>query len=272
MLKFDFAVIGGGAGLIVLEKALHSGYKCALVERAKLGGTCLTKGCIPTKMMVYPADLIRETQRAGKASVNLGTARVDWDGLRQRIWTQIDQHKDIEESLGGIDELTLFKGTGAFTGPRTMKVAHIGGGETEFESERFIVAAGGRSYVPAIDGLEAAGYVTAETFFGDKFPAEPYQSLIILGGGAIGAEFAHIFSAFGTKVTLVEMQSRLIATEEEEISAFLQTQFADAGIRVLTNSRIVSVKKAGRLKNVEVENAATGIRSGGSSGDIHCGR
>ncbi len=142
-----------------------------------------------------------------------------------------------------------------------MRIA-LGNGETEdIEADRFVVAAGARSFVPPIEGLEETGYVVSETFFGDKFPKKPWGSLLIMGGGAIGAEFAHIFSSLGTRVTIIEMKPRLLSTEEEEISAFVQKQFIRDGIRVVTNSRVVSAHKTSGGKALTVEDMQTGERT-----------
>lgn len=260
MEHYDLAVVGAGAGLMVLEKALHAGLRCALVERGKLGGTCLTRGCIPTKMMVYPADLIREAERADKVNLKLGAAELDWKGLGERVWRKIGYHAKIEKDLGAIDRLTIFKGTGAFAGPHTMRVELSAGTAAEFEADKFVVAAGARTFVPPVPGLEQAGYITSETFFGGSFPEKPYKSLLILGGGAIGAEFAHIFASFGAKVTVAEMKPHLLATEEEEISVFVEKQFERDGIRALTGSRVISAGRAGDLKTAEIEIVSTGER------------
>ena len=126
------------------------------------------------------------------------------------------------------------------------------------QSEIFIIANGSRSFIPHINNLEKTGYITPETFFGNKFPRSPWSSLVIVGGGAIGAEFAHIFSALGTKVTIIEMQPHILATEEEEISKFVETEFKNNRITLLSNSKVISSDKNGKMKSLTVENMLTG--------------
>ena len=259
MENYDLVVIGSGAGLNVLNTGLQMGLKCALIEDTKLGGTCLTRGCIPSKVLVHPADLIREAQHASKVGVEFRVERIDWDLIAKRMWTQIDESKEMEQGLSQVPNLKLYRGVGEFIGDYKMEVKSIDGKESlgKFKGERFVIASGSRSFIPPIDDLEEIGYVTNRSFFGEKFPAKPWSSLIIIGGGVIAAEFAHIFSAIGTEVTIVEMLPRLVATEEPEISALLERSFGKH-MTVLVNHKAVKVKKDGNLKVVVLENVNTG--------------
>lgn len=261
MEYFDIVVVGSGAGLMVVEAAVASNLKCALIENSKFGGTCLTRGCIPSKMLVYPADLIRESQRAERIGLGFDEPAVDWELIAERMWRQIDYSKTIEQNLKQIDNLRVYHGTAEFTGPNTMRVKlDTGGYSEELRGQVIVLANGARSFIPPIHNLDQVGYVTAETFFGEKFPQKPWSSLIIVGGGAMGAEFAHIFSAFGTRVTMVEMLPYILPAEEEVISQFVKTQFQNNGIQVLTNSKAISAGTNGPLKFLTVENLLTGER------------
>jgi dihydrolipoamide dehydrogenase len=175
METFDFVVIGSGAGLSVLNVGLQSGLKCALVEESKLGGTCLTRGCIPSKVLVYPADLIRESQHANKVGVNFTIEKIDWDLIGKRMWSQIDESKEMEKGLSNVPKLTLYRGIGEFTGEYEMEVKTHDGKESlgSFRGEKFVLACGARSFIPPIEGLEEVGYVTNRSFFGEKFPNQP---------------------------------------------------------------------------------------------------
>lgn len=259
MKRFDLVVVGSGAGLMVLEEALRQGLKCALVEKSKFGGTCLTKGCIPSKMLVYPADLIREMQSSGRIGIRSSEPQIDWETISRRMWEQIDLNKGIEKSLARIPRLTVYKGTGSFTDSHSMMIRYNDGRPNEeISATAFVIAAGARTMVPEIDGLEEAGYVTSETFFGEKFPQKPYESIAIIGGGTIGAEFAHIFSAFGAKVTLIEWGERIIAKEEAKISDFVARQFVKNGIDVHTNCAVVSASAQGGKKHLTLQNRISG--------------
>ncbi len=164
----------------------------------------------------------------------------------------------MEKNLSNVEGLTLFRGTGEFTGDRRMRVRlNDGTVSEEFEGERFVLAPGTRSTVPPFPGLEEAGYVTSESFFGEKFPKKPWKSLVLVGGGIIAAEFAHIFSALGTKVTILEMLPRLLTTEEPEVSAFVEKAFRTR-MDVRLNAKAVSVRPSKGGKTVVYEDVANG--------------
>ena len=259
MDSYDFVVIGSGAGNIVLNKALNMGYKCALVEMSKFGGTCLTKGCIPSKILVYPADIIRDAQHANKVGLKFDLKSFDWDLIAKRMWSKINQSKYIEEGMSNVPNLTVYKGVGEFTGEYEMQVRSKDGSEIlgQFKGEKFLIASGARSFIPPIEGLNDVGYLSSESFFGEKFPKKPWKSLIIIGGGVIAAEFSHIFSAFGTEITVVEMLPRLVPTEEPEISAFVEKNFKKH-MNVYTNHRAIKARSNKNMKVIIIKNEQTG--------------
>ncbi len=259
METYDLVVIGSGAGLNVLNYGLQMGLKCALVEDTKLGATCLTRGCIPSKVLVHPADLIREAEHASKVGIKFKVEEFDWKLIAERMWSQIDESKEMEESLSQVPNLKLYKGIGEFIGEYEMQVKSVKSGEIigHFKGEKFVLASGARSLIPPIQGLDQVEFITNENFFGDKFPDKPWESLIIIGGGVIAAEFAHIFSAFGTKVTIVEMLPRLVMTEEPEISELLERNFKKH-MTVLVNHKAVKVGEKKKEKIVTVQNVNTG--------------
>ncbi|MGI6280451.1 MAG: dihydrolipoyl dehydrogenase family protein, partial [Acutalibacteraceae bacterium] len=269
MERFDIVVVGSGAGLMIAEAAIASNKRCAVIEKGKFGGTCLTKGCIPSKMLTYPADLIRESVRADRVGIDFSKPAVNWDKISKRMWDQINFCYAIEQSLKRTENLRVFNGTAEFTAKNRMRVRlNDGGYSEEFESYIFVLANGARSFIPPIQNLKKTGYVTYETFFGDKFPKQPWSSLIIVGAGSIGAEFAHIFSALGTKVTLIEMQSRILPNEEEVISEFVRSQFEGYGIDVMTDCKVVDSKDTGDEKILTVENIITGEKTTVSAQEI----
>ena len=126
MKKFDIVVIGSGAGLMVIEAAVTMGLKCAIIEKSKFGGTCLTKGCIPSKMLVYPADLIRETEKSDRVGVQFKKPHVDWNVISKRMWKQINYSLSIEKNLKKIENLQVYNGTAEFTGKHVESKASRG--------------------------------------------------------------------------------------------------------------------------------------------------
>ncbi|MFX0035530.1 MAG: dihydrolipoyl dehydrogenase family protein [Candidatus Hermodarchaeota archaeon] len=258
METYDLVVIGSGAGLNVLNVGLQLGMECALVENTKMGGTCLTRGCIPSKVLVHPADMIREAQHAKKVGVKFNVENIDWDLIAKRMWSQIDESKDIDQGLSTVPNLKVYKGIGEFIGDYEMRVKDTKSGKElgYFKGKRFVIASGARSFIPPIEGIESMDYITNENFFGDKFPKKPWKSLIIIGGGVIAAEFAHIFSAMGTEVSIVEMLPRLVITEEPEISQHLEINFRNY-MKVLLNEKAIKTYWKKKMKAVLVKNMKT---------------
>ena len=258
MKEFDLIVVGSGAGLLVLEAALHAGWTCALVEIGPIGGTCLNRGCIPSKILTTPADLLREVQAARRIGVSAPDASIDWERVSERMWAKIDKNADMEESLRAMPGLTLYRGTAEFSGIKRLIVRppDAGAPGEEIAGQRIVLATGARSLVPPIPGLEEAGYVTTETFFGAKYPRRPWPTLAVIGGGIIAAELAHVFSAAGTKVSIVEMLPRLLAAEEPEVSALVEHEFRRE-IELFLNKRAVAVRAANGVKTVVFEDVTT---------------
>ena len=122
MKEYDLVVVGSGASLSVLEEALEAGLSCALIERTLIGGTCLTRGCIPSKILVHPADVIREAQHARRVGLDFRLERFDWPVITARMRGQIAHGQDIEHALLHEPNVDLYKGTAEFTGPDTLRV------------------------------------------------------------------------------------------------------------------------------------------------------
>ncbi len=258
MRQFDLAVIGSGAGLIVMEAALKKGKTVAVVEKGAFGGTCLNRGCIPSKMLVYPADLIREAQRGERVGVTYPEPVVDWAKITRRMRRQIDVNQQLEEDLGKTPGVTLFKGEARFLDGRTLQVHLKNGREERLGATDILIAAGARTRVPLIKGLEEAGYVTSESFFAEKFPEKPYESLIIIGGGSTACEFAHIFSAFGTKVTLAVRSETILREFDREISNFVSRELEAAGVKVVYFAGAQAVRREEGQVTVDFTDNRTG--------------
>ena len=259
MKKYDVVVIGTGSANIVLDAALSKGLTCAQIEKGKFGGTCLTRGCIPTKVMATAADYIREIEELSKIGVDVAPAHMNWEVVSQRVWQKIDESSDILAYYQAADNLDIYQGTGYFTGEKILQVAmNDGRVSEEFTADKIFIAVGARPNLPDIDGLEQAGYLTSETLFGEKYPKKPFKSLIILGGGPIGTEFAHIFASAGTKVTLVQHNVRLLLKEDEEVSEQLVKGLRKNGINVLLNYKPRDVRVENGEKVLTLVEKTTG--------------
>lgn len=215
MEHFDLCVIGSGTGNSIIDEAFAD-KKVALVEKSEIfGGTCLNRGCIPTKMYVKPADVAVAAAEAGRLGLTPATLTADWDAIRDRIFGRIDAISagglDYRE---GLDNVTVFHGEARFTGPRQLKV-----GDQEFTADQVVIATGSSSVVPDWineDHAEAlAGLVhTSDSIMRiDELP----RQLIIVGGGYVGAEFAHIFSGLGVDVTMIHRGDLLLRGQDEAV-------------------------------------------------------
>ncbi len=259
MKTYDVIVIGTGAGNIIIEEAMKKGLKCAQIEKGKFGGTCLTRGCIPTKVMVSAADMIREIDEAKKIGIKTSKSEVDWNVLSERVWNKIDESNDLKNFYLKGENLEVYEGTAYFLEDKVIQVALNTGGKSEpITADKIFINAGGRTKVQKIEGLEETGYLTSETFFGEKYPRKPYENIIIMGGGPIGTEFAHVFSAFGTKVTLVQHNVRLLPKEEESISHVIKQYMEKFGVEVHLNQEPLSVRMENGKKILKMEERTTG--------------
>jgi mycothione reductase len=214
MKHFDLIVIGTGAGMNVAANAASSGMNVAVIDSGPIGGTCLNRGCIPSKIMIYPADVVRSIEEAEALGVHARIERVDYQTIMKRTWDLVlgDRH-EMEEGVAQTDQLTFYNLTAPFVDDYTLDV-----GEDQIAADTIVIAAGARPEVPPMEGLDEVGYLTSATVFDLETPPE---SLLIVGGGYIAAEFAHFFSAVGTRVTIVGRNPRLVPEEEPEISAML---------------------------------------------------
>lgn len=259
MKQYDVIVIGTGAGNIILDYALEKGLKAAQIEKGKFGGTCLNKGCIPTKVMVTAADMIRQARNAEEIGVDIGSAKINWDKLKNRVWKKIDGNQYIHDVYTNMRGLDVYKGEAYFTAPKTLKVRYTDGSRSEeIAADKIFIAAGAETNVPEIEGLEQTGYLTSEKLFGNMFPEKPFKELIILGGGPIGCEFAHFFSAADTKVKIVQRNVRLLPKEDYDISMELQKAMQDFGVEMHFGVNTVKVQYKDGKKIVTLSEKGTG--------------
>ncbi|MFP4170624.1 MAG: dihydrolipoyl dehydrogenase [Methanomassiliicoccales archaeon] len=231
--KYDLIVIGSGAGMNVAARARGNGMSVALVEHGTMGGTCLNRGCIPSKIMIYPADVIREVENAERLGVHAKVEDLDWSTVRKRMWELVleDRHS-MEHGVEENEGLDLYRETGRFIKRKVLQV-----GEHRITAPTIMIAAGVSTDVPDLPGLEGAGYLTSETLFDIQ---DLPESLVILGGGYKACEFAHFFSAFGTRVAIVGHNPDLIPGEEPEARNLVRDVLSD-NVEVHTNREPVAV-------------------------------
>lgn len=259
MNNYDLVVIGTGAGNTILEAALTQGLKCAVIERGKFGGTCLNRGCTPTKVLAAAADNIIQIKNARTLGIKSSDYNIDWNIISNNVWNKINNNKELLSYFDEFDNLDIYQGTASFVDNTAIKVVFNDDGEEELiKGEKIFINVGGRTKIPDFEGLEDIDYVTSESFFGYKWPEKPYENLIILGGGPIGVEFAHIFSAFGGNVSIVQHNIRLLPKEDEEISKALAEHFEERGINLYLNQDTVAVHDRDGIKHLKIKNRSTG--------------
>jgi mycothione reductase len=250
MKKFDLIVIGSGAGMNVAANAVNHGMNVAVVDSGPLGGTCLNRGCIPSKVMIYPADVIRMAEEAKAIGVHAEIEKVDFDLIMKRVWQIVlDDRHEREHGVERSVQIEFFNMNGSFVSDYTMKV-----GEELITADKIIIASGARPLIPPIEGLEKVGYLTSDTIFDIK---EPPESLVIVGGGYIAAEFGHFFSAIGTKVTILQRSTRLLPREEPHISELLSKKMSRY-CQAHTGYEAIRAEIDNRLKTVIAVNKSDG--------------
>ncbi len=244
---FDLAIIGSGSGNSIVDERF-SGLSVALVEKGVFGGTCLNVGCIPTKMFVYPADLAAAPGGSSRLGVDLSLDQVRWTDIRDRIFGRIDPI-----SAGGRDwrernaNVTVFSEAAHFVGPRTLDTGSGG----VIAADRFVLAAGSRVQLPSVPGLDAVRYETSDTVMR---LAELPRSLVILGGGFVAAEFAHVFASFGTRVSVVNRSPGLLRQEDDDVSATF-TRLMGERVELHLGAQVNKVSTDGTGVAVEVAGA-----------------
>ncbi len=233
MQEFDVIVIGGGSGLDVAAGAADAGLKVAIVEDGPLGGTCLNRGCIPSKMIIKSAEIADTIHRAPAFGLKSSLQKINLKKITTRASSLVDADAQaIEQGVKATTNQTLFKGKGKFVAPYVIEV----NGE-QITAKKIVIAAGARPSIPKISGLDKVPFLTStEALRLTKLP----QSMIIIGGGYIGAELGYFYAALGTNVTILQRNKLLIPREDIDIASVF-TKLWQEKDDVFFNTEIVNV-------------------------------
>ncbi|GAA3801788.1 mycothione reductase [Streptomyces chiangmaiensis] len=235
MQHYDLVILGAGSGNMLLNDELAH-LRTAVVEADRFGGTCLNRGCIPSKMYVLAADAIEDARAAARLGVHATVERADWQAIRDRIFRRIDPLHDGALDYRRKNGVHVYTTEARFVAPKVLQV-----GTEQITADTFVIAVGSRPVVPDIPGLDTVPFHTSDTVMRiDEVPA----SMAVIGGGFIAAEFGHVFGAFGTGITIVTRGPRLLTREDEQISARF-TELASRRHRVLLEADITSVERRG---------------------------
>jgi mycothione reductase len=235
--EYDLIVIGTGTGMELASAFVQENpkSKIAVIDKDEPGGICLTRGCIPSKLLLYPADIVRTIEKAEKFGIHVQIKKIDSSAVLERMRTNIK--KDIDQIRNGLTQtpnIDFYQTTAEFVAPYTLKV-----GEETISSKMIFLSLGSRPFTPNIEGLAKIGYLTSDTILSVvKLP----DSMGIIGGGYIAAEYGHFLSAMGCKVTIVGSSPRVIPEEEPEISALAKREM-QKHMTVITGYQVQKVEK-----------------------------
>jgi dihydrolipoamide dehydrogenase len=250
MEQFDVLVVGSGSGMLVASAAVDQGLKVALVEQGKMGGTCINVGCVPSKMLIYPADILAALKDAGKLGVNAKVESVDFNNIMTRMHALVNHDSSVQATaVETTPNLTWFKEKGEFIADYTMQV-----GERIIFAKTIFIVSGARTSAPFIKGIENVGYLTSDSVLELQSPP---RSIVIVGGGYIGMEYGHFFSAIGTKTTIIQRPNRVVPEEETEISDLLKSEL-EKRMEIYTSYEALEAKQDGVVKTIVARNRQDG--------------
>ncbi|MDD1679132.1 MAG: dihydrolipoyl dehydrogenase [Methanomicrobiales archaeon] len=236
MKEYDLLVIGTGSGLIIASAAMEKNpdWKVAIIDKDEAGGICLTRGCIPSKILLYSAEVVHLIQRAGEFGVRATFEGVDFPAVMNRMRSLIREDiVEIHKGLTETENVDFYPVPVEFIAPYTLMA-----GETTMTSRTIILCTGSKPGIPPVKGLQEAGYLTSDTLLELNSPP---KHLVVIGGGYIAAEYGHFFASMGSQVTIIGRNPQFIPEEEPEISA-LASRLLSQRLVLLTNHEAIRVE------------------------------
>ncbi|MFS1514850.1 dihydrolipoyl dehydrogenase family protein [Chengkuizengella sp. SCS-71B] len=247
MKQYDLIVIGGGAGgLTAAAGGANFGAKVALIDKGSLGGDCLWTGCVPTKSLIQSAKIVQTAKKANMFDIEakgVPNFKIAKDRLNQSIAT-IQKHDDDQRFIDmGID---VYHGTASFKNANEVNIDR----QITIKGKRIVIATGSRPMIPPIEGIKEAGFLTNETAL--QLDTQP-KSLLVVGGGPIGLEFAQSFTRFGTKVTVIEMGTSILGKEDSELVPYVIESLEKEGVQFITGAKVLKTERTESGKKVTIE-------------------
>jgi len=242
MKKYDLISIGTGSAMNIVEAMIQENprMKVAVIDKDEPGGICLTRGCIPSKMLLYPAELVRTIGKAREFGIEIDIRKTSFETVMERMRTLI--YKDINmirQGLSHSENIDYYPAVAEFVSPYTLKV-----GDETMTSKMIFLCTGSKPIIPPIKGLEKVGYLTSDTVL--KMNRLP-ESIAVAGGGYIAAEYGHFFSAMGSKVTIIGRNPQFLKQEEPEVSALAKKEL-EKHMTILTNHEVREAEKTSKGK------------------------
>jgi dihydrolipoamide dehydrogenase len=235
----NLIIIGGGpAGYVGAIRAAQLGANVTLVEKEEVGGTCLNVGCIPTKVLTSAAHTYSTLKTADRWGLKISGMELDFSQLMKRKQMVVNRLVTGVKSLLKARGVNQVKGTATFLDEKQIEVKTNDGAVQKLEAERFLIATGSIPILLPIPGIESEGVIDSTGAL--SLSAIP-QSMLIIGGGAIGCEFAYIYRSFGAQITIVELLPQILPGEDEEVSVGLRNSLEKSGIKIFTSSKVMEI-------------------------------
>jgi len=250
MSRIDIVIIGGGAGGYVSAiKATHLGLKAVIIEKDKLGGVCLNKGCIPTKALIATVERLHYIQKAREFGIQTESYSFDFPAIMERKDRIVRRLSSELEQLMQINKIRVIRGEAQIIEPGEVEITNPAGAKEVIYTKNIIIATGSSVERLPIPGIDLEGVIDSEKALSlNELPSK----LIIIGGGVVGIEFACIFNAFGVEVTVVEMLPRILLSADEEIAFRLAQLLRRRGIEILTGCNVEGIKKVDQRLEVSI--------------------
>jgi len=249
MKEFDLIVVGSGSGLDVASGLARRGKKVAVIEPGRLGGTCLNRGCIPSKMLIHRADVAEEIHNSEQFGINSSIEDIKFENMIEEVNHEVHSDAEsIEKGLKQSEQHTLYKEAAQFVDEKVLKLKDSG---KKITADTIVVAAGSRPFVPPIEGADEVDYwVSTDALNPDYRP----ESIIMVGGGYISLELAHFYDAMGTDVTILERGEKVLKREDRDISEKI-TEMAEDRYDVELEVSATEIKEENGKKKVLAENS-----------------
>lgn len=234
-------VIGGGpGGYVAAIRASQLGAKVTLVEKERLGGTCLNVGCIPTKVLLHTSEIYSEYKSSQDIGLKISSVEVDWDKLQQRKTEVVNQLVNGVYGLLGSNNVELIEGSAEIIDKNKVKIVKKEGPSIILGSEGIIIASGSLPFIPPFGGINLDGIIDSTAALSlRKLP----KKMVIIGGGVIGVEFATIFNSMGCEVTIIEMLPHILPPIDREIADMLHKNLIEEGIKIYNDAKVLSIEK-----------------------------
>ncbi len=263
-MKYDLIIIGAGpGGYEAALDASEKGMKVAIIEKDKLGGTCLNRGCVPTKTLMHTADIAREFKTAAKFGIDVADYSIDAAKMQERKNEVLDTLRSGIAALMKKGKIDVIEGLGVIEGTGKVRV-----GEELLEADKIMIATGSKTFLPPIEGINTPGVVTSDELL-EKSDGI-YEHLVIIGGGVIGMEFASLYAALGTKITIIEALDRVLGPLDKEISQNVKMIGKKRGMDIHTKSTVEKFEAGENGKVITFYKEKEELQSVESDGVLVC--